>query len=289
MGRVVRPGSGDHRMRAAELVDRNLVEREPLVVGQRRRLTRRPCHDDAVGPVLDEMAAEGAEPVEVDGTVGPNGVTTAVRTSPSIRRIVTAVRYALLMLGSDHERKEDEMLREFKDFLMKGNIVDLAVAFVMGVAFAAVVNSFVNDLIMPIIAMIFGKPSFNDLTFTINDAVFRYGAFITAADHLRLDRSRRLLLRRQADGCDQGAHGEAGGGDGLRRGAAPPGAARSAAGAAVSQTEDDARLQQRFEADRQARAAGPGAGRARAARRARTPRARSCRGGSSGSPPARRG
>jgi len=73
------------------------------------------------------------------------------------------------------------MLREFKEFLMKGNIVELAVAFVMGVAFAAVVNSFVNDLIMPILAMIFGKPNFDDLTFTINDAVFRYGAFLTAA------------------------------------------------------------------------------------------------------------
>ena len=72
------------------------------------------------------------------------------------------------------------MLGEFKDFLMKGNIVELAVAFVMGVAFAAVVNSFVNDLIMPILAMIFGKPNFDDLTFTINDAVFRYGSFITA-------------------------------------------------------------------------------------------------------------
>src|SRR4051812_43801537 len=71
------------------------------------------------------------------------------------------------------------MLREFKAFLFKGNIVDLAVAFVIGVAFAAVVNSLVNDLIMPIIAMIIGKPSFDDLTFTINDAVFRYGAFIT--------------------------------------------------------------------------------------------------------------
>ena len=71
------------------------------------------------------------------------------------------------------------MLREFRDFLMKGNIVELAIAFVMGVAFAAVVNSFVNDLVMPIIAMIIGKPNFNDLTFTINDAVFRYGAFIT--------------------------------------------------------------------------------------------------------------
>jgi large conductance mechanosensitive channel len=73
------------------------------------------------------------------------------------------------------------MLTEFKDFLMRGNIVDLAVAFVIGVAFAAVVTSLVDDLIMPIIAMIFGKPSFADLTFTINDAVFRYGSFITAA------------------------------------------------------------------------------------------------------------
>src|SRR6185437_13162138 len=72
------------------------------------------------------------------------------------------------------------MLKEFRDFLLRGNIVELAVAFVMGVAFAAVVNSLVNDLVMPIIAMIFGKPDFSSLTFTINDAVFKYGSFITA-------------------------------------------------------------------------------------------------------------
>ena len=71
------------------------------------------------------------------------------------------------------------MLKEFRDFLLRGNIVELAIAFVMGVAFAAVVNSLVNNLVMPVIAMIIGKPDFNDLTFTINDAVFRYGAFIT--------------------------------------------------------------------------------------------------------------
>ena len=65
------------------------------------------------------------------------------------------------------------MLKEFRDFLLRGNIVELAVAFVMGVAFAAVVNSLVDNLVMPIIAMIIGKPNFNDLTFTINDAVFR--------------------------------------------------------------------------------------------------------------------
>jgi large conductance mechanosensitive channel len=71
------------------------------------------------------------------------------------------------------------MLQEFKDFLLRGNIVELAVAFVMGLAFAAVVNSLVDNLVMPVIAMLIGKPDFSGLTFTINDAVFRYGAFIT--------------------------------------------------------------------------------------------------------------
>ena len=73
------------------------------------------------------------------------------------------------------------MLKEFRDFLFRGNIIELAVAFVMGLAFAAVVNSLVDNLVMPIVAMIIGKPDFSDLTFTINDAVFRYGAFITDA------------------------------------------------------------------------------------------------------------
>jgi large conductance mechanosensitive channel len=73
------------------------------------------------------------------------------------------------------------MIKEFRDFLLRGNLVELAVAFVIGLAFAALISSFVNDLIMPLVAMIIGKPDFSDLTFTINDAVFRYGAFITAA------------------------------------------------------------------------------------------------------------
>jgi large conductance mechanosensitive channel len=72
------------------------------------------------------------------------------------------------------------MLTEFRDFLLRGNIVELAVAFVLGLAFAAVVNSLVDNLITPLIAMVVGKPDFSDLTFTINDAVFRYGAFLTA-------------------------------------------------------------------------------------------------------------
>jgi large conductance mechanosensitive channel len=71
------------------------------------------------------------------------------------------------------------VLQEFKDFVFRGNIVELAVAFVLGVAFAAVINSLVENLLMPVIAMIVGKPDFSGLTFTVNDAVYRYGAFIT--------------------------------------------------------------------------------------------------------------
>ncbi len=73
------------------------------------------------------------------------------------------------------------MLKEFRDFLLRGNIVELAIAFVLGVAFGALINSFVQNLLMPVVAMIFGKQDFSALTFTINDAIFRYGAFITDA------------------------------------------------------------------------------------------------------------
>jgi len=73
------------------------------------------------------------------------------------------------------------VIKEFRDFLMRGNLVELAVAFVMGLAFATVITSLVDNLVMPIVAMIIGQPSFDGLDFTINDAVFRYGAFITDA------------------------------------------------------------------------------------------------------------
>jgi large conductance mechanosensitive channel len=71
------------------------------------------------------------------------------------------------------------VIREFRDFLLRGNLVELAIAFVMGLAFAALVTSFVDNLVMPIVATLIGKPDFGDLTFTINDAVFRYGALVT--------------------------------------------------------------------------------------------------------------
>lgn len=70
------------------------------------------------------------------------------------------------------------MLRDFKAFLLRGNVVDLAVAVVVGAAFGAVVTSLVRDLLTPIIALIIGKPDFSSLSFTINSSHFRYGDFI---------------------------------------------------------------------------------------------------------------
>jgi large conductance mechanosensitive channel len=72
------------------------------------------------------------------------------------------------------------MLVEFKKFLLRGNLIDLAVAVVIGIAFGAVIASAVEDLITPLIAAIGGKPDFSGLRFTINDSVFRYGEFINS-------------------------------------------------------------------------------------------------------------
>jgi large conductance mechanosensitive channel len=69
-------------------------------------------------------------------------------------------------------------VRDFREFLLRGNLVDMAVGIVIGIAFAAVVTALVGDLITPIIAAIGGQPNFNDLTFTINKSHFLYGAFI---------------------------------------------------------------------------------------------------------------
>jgi large conductance mechanosensitive channel len=70
------------------------------------------------------------------------------------------------------------VLSDFKKFVLRGNVVDLAVAVVVGVAFAAMVTAFVADLITPLIAAIFGKSNFNGLFFTWNHSKFMYGSFI---------------------------------------------------------------------------------------------------------------
>jgi len=70
------------------------------------------------------------------------------------------------------------MFADFKKFLFRGNVVDLAVAVVIGTAFAAVVKALVADILTPIIGLIIGRPSFENLTFTINSSHFLYGDFI---------------------------------------------------------------------------------------------------------------
>jgi len=71
-------------------------------------------------------------------------------------------------------------MRGFKAFLLRGNVVDLAIAVVIGVAFAAVVAAFVKDLVTPLIAAIGGQPDFSALYFTINKSKFLYGDFFNA-------------------------------------------------------------------------------------------------------------
>jgi len=73
-----------------------------------------------------------------------------------------------------------KLAKDFRDFIMRGNVLDLAVAVVIGVAFNAVVNSLVDDVLMQIVAAIVGEPSFNDLTFDLNGSAIRYGAFLIA-------------------------------------------------------------------------------------------------------------
>lgn len=75
---------------------------------------------------------------------------------------------------------EPTVIQEFKDFISRGNVIDLAVAVIIGGAFGLVVTSFTDDILMQIISAIVGEPDFSDLTFTLNDSVIRYGSFITA-------------------------------------------------------------------------------------------------------------
>lgn len=72
------------------------------------------------------------------------------------------------------------MFDGFKKFIMRGNVVDLAVAVVIGAAFTQVVNSLVEGIINPLLAAIVGKPNFDDLTITIRDSTIMYGTFLTA-------------------------------------------------------------------------------------------------------------
>jgi large conductance mechanosensitive channel len=87
-----------------------------------------------------------------------------------------------VMRGDLHGKKEGfmQLLNEFKQFILRGNIVDIAVGLIMALALFALVEALIADLITPIIAAIVGEPDFSALDFTINDSTFRYGDFINA-------------------------------------------------------------------------------------------------------------
>ena len=72
------------------------------------------------------------------------------------------------------------MLKEFKDFAVRGNVMDLAIAVIIGGAFGKIITSLVNDILMPLIGLILGGLDFSNLAFTVGNAVVKYGAFIQA-------------------------------------------------------------------------------------------------------------
>ena len=73
------------------------------------------------------------------------------------------------------------MIKGFRDFILRGNVIDLAVAVIIGTAFGAITKSFVEDVITPLIAAIVGKPDFSALVFHLNGTPIKYGSFITAS------------------------------------------------------------------------------------------------------------
>jgi large conductance mechanosensitive channel len=79
-----------------------------------------------------------------------------------------------------HDPAMRAVLTGFKEFISRGNVIELAVAVVIGTAFGAVVTAFVAGLLTPLVAAIFGEPDFGDLSFTVNDSTFAYGLFLNA-------------------------------------------------------------------------------------------------------------
>src|SRR5690606_27197009 len=96
-----------------------------------------------------------------------------------LRSCCTICQVALTPLN-EFRHKEANMLREFMDFIRRGNVLDLAVAVILGVAFGAIVTSLVDDIIMPLIGLVIGGVDFSSLSIQVGDAVIAYGSFIQA-------------------------------------------------------------------------------------------------------------
>ena len=90
------------------------------------------------------------------------------------------------------------MLSEFKAFIMRGNVLDLAVAVIIGAAFGLVVTAFTGGVLMPLIAAIVGEPNFDALDFKVGDGVIRYGTFLTAVVNFVIVAAALFLVVRTA-------------------------------------------------------------------------------------------
>ena len=77
------------------------------------------------------------------------------------------------------KKKKNNTLKEFKEFALKGNVMDMAIGVVIGGAFQKIVNSLVNDIIMPVISILIGKVDFSDMVLNVGNTSIKYGNFIT--------------------------------------------------------------------------------------------------------------
>jgi len=82
------------------------------------------------------------------------------------------------MILSANFPPEDNMLKEFREFAIRGNVMDLAVAVIIGGAFGKIITSLVNDVLMPLIGLVMGGVNFADLSITVGNAVVKWGAFV---------------------------------------------------------------------------------------------------------------
>ncbi len=110
------------------------------------------------------------------GAQGRSRLVTCVRDA----RGIGAVIVTLPCIQSVTRKTEDKMVKEFKEFISKGNVVDLAVAVIIGAAFGAIVKSFTEDVLNGVLGAVGGKPDFTQLTLSIGKGEIRYGSFLTA-------------------------------------------------------------------------------------------------------------
>src|SRR5678810_1039674 len=94
----------------------------------------------------------------------------------------------------DSFRRGDSMLKEFRDFILKGNVLDLAVGIIIGVAFGAVITTFTEGILMALIAAVAGKPDFNSLAWNLNGTPIQYGRVLTSILNLLLVGSSLFLV-----------------------------------------------------------------------------------------------